>query len=82
MTMFMAEALTIFNPIECSLKRFKEEERAECLAFIVFRMPCYCKYYVTLPRGVVGWSAVCDCGFPDHTHLLLEILECKSQCYV
>ena len=20
----------------------------------------------------MGWSAVCDCGFPDHTHLLLD----------
>ena len=23
-----------------------------------------------LPHGAVGWSAVCDCGVPDHTHLL------------
>ena len=20
------------------------------------------KYYVTIPRGAVGWSALCDCG--------------------
>ena len=25
---------------------------------------------MVLPRGAVGLSAVCDCGFPDHTHLL------------
>ena len=25
---------------------------------------------VALPRGAMGLSAVCDCGFPDHTHLL------------
>ena len=23
-------------------------------------------------RGVVGWSAVCDCGIPDHTHLFFN----------
>ena len=29
-------------------------------------MSCYCKCSVTLtlPRGTVGWSAVCDCVFP------------------
>ena len=21
-------------------------------------------------HGAGGWSAVCDCGFPDHTHIL------------
>ena len=25
---------------------------------------------VALPRGAMGLSAVCICGFPDHTHLL------------
>ena len=30
--------------------------------FIVFRMSCYCKCSVALPRGAVGWSVVCDCG--------------------
>ena len=39
-----------------------EEERAGCLAFIVFRMSCYCKCFVALPRGAVGWSAICDSG--------------------
>ena len=33
-------------------------------------MFCDCKYSVALPRGAVSWSAVCDCGFPDHTRLL------------
>ena len=41
---------------------FEEEERFGCFAFIVLRMSCYCKCSVTLPRGTVGWSAVCDCG--------------------
>ena len=39
-----------------------KEERADCFAFIVFQMSCYCKCFVTLPYGAVGWSAVCDCG--------------------
>ena len=24
---------------------------------------------MVLPHGTMGWSAVCDCGIPDHTHL-------------
>ena len=32
--------------------------------FIAFQMYCYCKCYVDLPQGAVGWSAVCDCGIP------------------
>ena len=29
-------------------------------------------FYVALPHGAVGWSAVCDCGIFDHTHLLFS----------
>ena len=25
---------------------------------------------VALPGGAIGYSVVCDCGVPDHTHLL------------
>ena len=28
---------------------------------------------LSLPRGAVGWSAVCNCVFPDHTHLLFGL---------
>ena len=38
------------------------EERAGYFAFIVFWMSCYSKCPVALPHGVVGTSAVCDCG--------------------
>ena len=31
--------------------------------------------WAALPRGAKGLSAVCDCGIPDHTHLLLLIKE-------
>ena len=40
----------------------EEKERAGCFAFIVLRMPCYCKCSVALPRVAVGGSSVCDCG--------------------
>ena len=46
------------------------EERTGCFAFIVLRMSCYRECYVALPPGVVGWSALCDCVFSDHTQLL------------
>ena len=28
--------------------------------------------YVSLPHGVVGWAAVCSCGFPGHTYIFLR----------
>ena len=37
--------------------------------FIVILIFCDCKCTVVLPHGAEGWSAVCDCGIPDHTHL-------------
>ena len=36
------------------------EEGAGCLAWFVFLVSHDC--CVALPRGAVGWSAVCDCG--------------------
>ena len=58
-----------FSPFKfCN--HLEEEERACCFALVVLRMSCYCKFSVTLLHGAVGWSAVCDCVFPDHTHLL------------
>ena len=35
-------------------------ERAGCFTLIVFQMSCACYCSVSLPRGAVGWSAVCD----------------------
>ena len=39
------------------------EEKAGSFTFNVFLMPygCYCS--LSLPYDVVGWSALCDCGF-------------------
>ena len=41
-----------------------------CLSGVLLLLVCF----VDLPPGVVGWSALCDCGIPGHTHLL-----CSSQ---
>ena len=38
------------------------EERAGCFVLIVNLLSCYCKCSVSLPHGVIGWAAVCDCG--------------------
>ena len=29
----------------------------------------YCKCFVNVPRGAMCWTALCDCGISDHTHL-------------
>ena len=52
------------------INHLEEEEKAGCFAIVVLQMYCYYKYSVVLPHGAMGWSAVCDCGIPDHTHLL------------
>ena len=41
---------------------------------IVLQMYCFYKYSVALPHGYVGWSAVCDLVFPDHSHFLIKTL--------
>ena len=50
----------------------EEEEKADCFAIFVLQMLCYYKCSVALPHGAMAWSAVCDCVFPDHTHLLFK----------
>ena len=53
----------------------------EKISSIVFLRPCNYLCYVFLPRGVVGWSVVCDCYFlimlPS---LAMVILEAKFTC--
>ena len=55
----------------------------------------YCKCSVAVSHGAVGWSAVRDCGIPDHIHLLYvseawftelhemesEVLRCRYICF-
>ena len=38
------------------------EKKARWFEIIVLQMYCYYKCSVALPRGAVGWSAVCNCG--------------------
>ena len=45
-----------------ALQSFRREERAGCFILIVYLLSCDCKCSVSLSHGVVGWSAVCDCG--------------------
>ena len=40
----------------------KEKGKASCFTLIVFPVSCDFYYSVALPHGVMGWSAVCDCG--------------------
>ena len=48
-------SVLFFNHLE-------EEKKAGYFAFIVLKMSCYCKCFVALPHGVLGWSAVCGFG--------------------
>ena len=51
--------------ILCVLSSFAiidEEEKSGCFTFIRFLMSCDCYSYVALPHGVMGGSAVGDCG--------------------
>ena len=60
MFVFASVSITLCPFLICN--HLEEEERAGCIAFIVLRMSCNCVCSVALPRGAVGWSAVCDCG--------------------
>ena len=39
-----------------------EEERGDCFTLNVLLVSCDCWGSVSLPSGVVGWSAVYDCS--------------------
>ena len=58
LSLFDYALLCVHSSFAIILKRKSEL----CFAFIVLRMSCYCKCSVAIPRGAVGWSAVCDCG--------------------
>ena len=42
----------------------EEGENAGCFAIVILQMCYYYKCSVALPRSIVGWSVVCDCGMP------------------
>ena len=52
-------------------------ERANCFTLTVFPMSCDSVLWlsltvrqcsIALSQSTMGWSAVCDCDIPDHTH--------------
>ena len=53
--------LSLFRCASLFCKYPEEEEKAGCFASIVLQMYCYYKCSVALPRGAVGWYAVCIC---------------------
>ena len=59
LSLFCCALFCVLSSFAINLKRMRE---FGCFAFNVLQMHCYCKCYVTLPHGVVGWSAVCDSG--------------------
>ena len=49
-------------PVCVTSNHLDEEEGAGCFTLIVYPMSCNCKCSTALPRGAVGWSALCDNG--------------------
>ena len=43
-------------------ERERERERADCFTLILLLLRNSCLCAVSIPRGVMGWSMVCDCG--------------------
>ena len=60
MLVFLLLCITLCPFYFCN--HLEEEEKAECFAIILLQMYYYYKCSVALPHGVMGWSAVCDCG--------------------
>ena len=46
----------------CFCNHLDKEERADCFAFIVLWISCYCNWPVVLTHCAMGWSAVCNGG--------------------
>ena len=55
-----------------------DEERADGFSLIVYFMSCDCLCSVALPRGSVGWSAVCDCGISWSYSLTFYTVFCNK----
>ena len=48
-----------------------EEKRDGCFALTAFPMSCDSQWSASLPQGVVGWSAVCECGISSSYSLAI-----------
>ena len=56
MSVFVLVRITVCPFLFCN--HLYKEERADCFAFIVFGIFCYCKCHVALPDGTMGRSAI------------------------
>ena len=54
---------TLCPPASFMYNVLAENERAGCFTFIVFLLSYGCNSSLSLPHGVMNWSAVCECGF-------------------
>ena len=54
----------------------KSEHVAHFLILNVFLLLCGCLFSVSLPRGAVGWSFICDCGIFWSYSLTFSIHSC------
>ena len=50
------------NSIRSFIFKLRGGGWAGCFAIVILQMCSCCGCSVALPRGAVGWSAVCDCG--------------------
>ena len=63
------------------VEREREREREReigCFTLIVSLMSCGCYCFVASPYGVVGWSAVCECGMSGSYPLFVEQMGCMG----
>ena len=58
---FVVYCLVSFLDLQSSLWR-RERETVGCFTLFVDLVSCGCSCSVAPTHGVVGWSAVCDCG--------------------
>ena len=65
----------------CINEREREREREREGGLLCFNcLPAVCRsyFYVALPRGAVGGSAVCDCGI-SCVYMLFEMCFCMCK---
>ena len=51
--------------------------KRELIALLSLSSWCLVAVELALPRGAMGYFAVCDCPDPDHTHLLFITNICR-----
>ena len=59
LSLFCYALLCVHSSFAIILKR--KRKLVALLLYTALQMYCYYKCSVALPRGAMGWSAVCDC---------------------